>query len=192
MSEYEYLNHIRALAAENRLFRTYIGTGYYNTLTPAVILRCMFENPGWYTPYTPYQSEVAQGRLESLLTFQTMIIDLTGMEVANASLLDESTAAAEAMTMLFHTGGDGATGKNKFFVSDKLFPQNIDVLKTRAKPIGIDLVVGDLHKLISTKTASAPFSNTQMVMAESKITTSGSRKPKRRESRLSSSLTSWL
>lgn len=146
MSEYEYLHHIRALASKNRMFRTYIGMGYYGTITPPVILRNLFENPGWYTQYTPYQAEIAQGRLESLLNFQTMVIDLTGMEIANASLLDESTAAAEAMLMLFHARKTSEESKNRFFVSEKLFPQNIDVLKTRSAPLGIELVIGDHHQ----------------------------------------------
>lgn len=146
MNEYQYLNHARKLARKNKVFRTYIGMGYYNTLTPPVILRNVFENPGWYTQYTPYQAEMAQGRLESLLNFQTMVTDLTGMELANASLLDEATAAAEAMTMLFHAREGHEVENKKFFVSDKLFPQNIDVLKTRSKPLGIELVVADHAK----------------------------------------------
>ena len=141
MTEHEYLLHIRKLAAQNKVCRSYIGMGYYNTITPSPILRNLFENPGWYTQYTPYQAEIAQGRLESLLNFQTMVIDLTGLEVANASLLDESTAAAEAMVMLFHSRS--GAGSAKFFVSEKLFPQNIDVLKTRATPLGIELIIGD-------------------------------------------------
>lgn len=146
MSEYEYLNHIRTVASKNKIFRTYIGMGYYNTITPSVILRNLFENPGWYTQYTPYQAEIAQGRLESLLNFQTMVIDLTGMEVANASLLDEATAAAEAMLMLFHARENNNPDNNKFFVSEKLFPQNIDVLRSRSEPLGIQLVIGDHHQ----------------------------------------------
>jgi glycine dehydrogenase len=145
MSEYEYLNHVRELASANKLFRSYIGMGYYGTITPSPILRNLFENPGWYTQYTPYQAEISQGRLESLLNFQTMVIDLTGLQVANASLLDEATAAAEAMIMLFHARE--ATGKDrlKFFVSEKLFPQTIAVLKTRSAPLGIELIIGDHH-----------------------------------------------
>lgn len=146
MSEYEYGHHIRSLASKNKMFRTYLGMGYYDTITPPVILRNLFENPGWYTQYTPYQAEIAQGRLESLLNFQTMVLDLTGMEIANASLLDESTAAAEAMLMLFHARKTNEENKNKFFVSEKLFPQNIDVLKTRSAPLGIELVIGDHHQ----------------------------------------------
>ena len=108
--------------------------GYYNTITPPAILRNLFENPGWYTQYTPYQAEIAQGRLESLLNFQTMVMDLTGMEVANASLLDEGTAAAEAMIMLFHAREEGEESKTVFIDSDKLFQQTIEILKTRAAP----------------------------------------------------------
>lgn len=143
VSEQDYLASIREIAEKNKLFRTYIGMGYYNTFTPPVILRNLFENPGWYTQYTPYQAEIAQGRLESLLNFQTMVIDLTGMEVANASLLDESTAAAEAMIMLYHARERKDEHKAVFFVSEKLFPQTIDVLKTRAAPLGIQLRIGN-------------------------------------------------
>lgn len=148
VSEQEYLASIREIAKKNKLFRTYIGMGYYNTFTPPAILRNVFENPGWYTQYTPYQAEIAQGRLESLLNFQTMIIDLTGMEVANASLLDESTAAAEAMIMLYHARERKEESKTVFFVSEKLFPQTIDVLVTRAAPLGIKLRIGN-HQSVS-------------------------------------------
>jgi len=146
MSEFQYHKHLRGIAAKNRVFRTYIGLGYYNTIVPAVIQRNILENPGWYTAYTPYQAEIAQGRLEALLNFQTMIMDLTGMEIANASLLDEATAAAEAMAMLFHhrTRDAVESGSNKFFVSDACFPQTIDLLKTRSAPMGIELVIGDV------------------------------------------------
>jgi glycine dehydrogenase len=144
LSEYEYLKLIKSIASKNSVFKSYIGLGYYNTITPPVILRNLFENPGWYTQYTPYQAEIAQGRLESLLNFQTMITDLTGMDVANASLLDEGTAAAEAMTLLYHA----QHGKRKkFFVSMFVFPQTIDVLKTRALPLGIELVIDDEYKV---------------------------------------------
>ena len=146
MSEYQYHKHLRGIAAKNKVFRTYIGLGYYNTIVPAVIQRNILENPGWYTAYTPYQAEIAQGRLEALLNFQTMIMDLTGMEIANASLLDEATAAAEAMAMLFHHRTREAieSGSNKFFVSDACFPQTVDLLKTRSAPMGIELVIGDV------------------------------------------------
>ena len=145
ISEFQYHKHLRAIAAKNKIFKTYIGLGYYDTIVPAVIQRNILENPGWYTAYTPYQAEIAQGRLEALLNFQTMIMDLTGMEIANASLLDEATAAAEAMAMLFHHRSREAieSGSNKFFVSGDCFPQTIDLLKTRSAPMGIELVIGD-------------------------------------------------
>lgn len=145
MSEYHYHKHLRGVAAKNKVFKTYIGLGYYNTILPAVIQRNILENPGWYTAYTPYQAEISQGRLEALLNFQTMIMDLTGMEIANASLLDEATAAAEAMAMLFNNRTRDAIerGSNKFFVSDECFPQTVDLLKTRSAPMGIELVIGD-------------------------------------------------
>jgi glycine dehydrogenase len=144
--EHEFLAELRSLAARNRPFKSYIGLGYYDCVTPAVILRNVLENPGWYTPYTPYQAEIAQGRLEGLLNFQTMVIDLTGMEIATASLLDEATAAAEAMVLLYRAQSqrmEGLTGSPRFFVSDACFPQTIDVLRTRAEPLGIELVVGE-------------------------------------------------
>jgi len=145
MTEQEYLEHIRTLSGKNSLFHNFIGQGYYGTITPSPILRNIFENPGWYTAYTPYQAEIAQGRMEAILNFQTMVMDLTGMELANASLLDEATAAAEAMGMAFHMRSREAekNGVNKFFVSDKVFAQTYDVLKTRAIPLGIELVSGD-------------------------------------------------
>jgi len=144
ISEFEYLQEIKQVAAKNKLFKTYIGQGYYDTITPSVILRNVFENPGWYTQYTPYQAEISQGRLESLLNFQTMVTDLTGLEIANASLLDEGTAAAEAMAMLFHhVNKTDKIEKPVFYVDEKIFPQTKDVLITRAAPIGIELVFGD-------------------------------------------------
>ncbi|MDT0558429.1 aminomethyl-transferring glycine dehydrogenase [Ichthyenterobacterium sp. W332] len=144
MSEQEYLVHINELSKKNKVFKTYIGLGYHPTILPAVIQRNILENPGWYTAYTPYQAEIAQGRLEALLNFQTMITDLTGMELANASLLDESTAAAEAMSLLFSVRErqQKKDGIVKFFVSEHILPQTLSVLKTRAIPIGIDLVIG--------------------------------------------------
>jgi len=144
MNEFEYLNHIKSIGAKNKLFKTFIGMGYYNTILPGVIQRNILENPGWYTAYTPYQAEISQGRLEALLNFQTMVSDLTGMPIANASLLDEGTAAAEAMIMLFNSRSRDAVkrGANKFFVSQDLFPQSVDVIRTRAIPLGIDLIVG--------------------------------------------------
>ncbi|WMI66122.1 aminomethyl-transferring glycine dehydrogenase [Aestuariibaculum sp. YM273] len=144
MTEYEYSLHIQGLADKNKVFKTYIGLGYHPTVLPAVIQRNILENPGWYTAYTPYQAEIAQGRLEALLNFQTMVIELTGMEIANASLLDEGTAVAEAMSLLFAVR-DRAQKKadvNKFFVSDAILPQTLSVLEARALPIGIELVVG--------------------------------------------------
>ncbi len=149
MSEHEYLDHLRGIAAKNKLYKSYIGLGYYGTVLPAVIQRNVLENPGWYTAYTPYQAEIAQGRLEALLNFQTLVTDLTGMEIANASLLDEATAAAEAMTMLhgLRSREDVAAGKNSFFVSHECFPQTIELLKTRAKSLGIALVIGDFKSV---------------------------------------------
>ncbi|KXK44263.1 MAG: glycine dehydrogenase [Bacteroidetes bacterium OLB11] len=141
MSEFEYLKHISDLGLKNKIYKDYIGLGYYGTITPSVILRNLFENPGWYTQYTPYQAEIAQGRLESLLNFQTMISDLTALPIANSSLLDEATAAAEAMTLL--NGAFGKDDKNRFFVDNKIFPQTIEVLKLRAKPVEVELVFGD-------------------------------------------------
>ncbi len=145
MTEYEYLNHIHELSKKNKVFKSYIGLGYHPTIVPAVIQRNILENPGWYTAYTPYQAEIAQGRLEALLNFQTMITDLTGMEIANASLLDESTAAAEAMSLLFavRDRDQKKNNVNKFFVSDAILPQTLSLLQTRATPIGIELVIGD-------------------------------------------------
>ena len=144
ISEFEYLTELKKTAAKNKVFKSYIGQGYYDTITPSVILRNVFENPGWYTAYTPYQAEIAQGRLESLLNFQTMVSELTALPIANASLLDEGTAAAEAMAMLFNhknRNHDHITAP-KFFVDEKIFAQTKDVLITRAEPIGIELVFG--------------------------------------------------
>jgi glycine dehydrogenase len=142
-SEYHFLRELEQTAKRNQVFRSFLGRGYYDTITPSVILRNVLENPGWYTPYTPYQAELAQGRLESLLNFQTMVRDLTAMEVANASLLDEATAAAEAMTMLARVSKriDGTTGAPQFLVADSCYPQTLDVLRTRAEPLGIELVL---------------------------------------------------
>lgn len=144
MSEADLLKHLKDISLNNKLFKNYIGQGYYDTITPSVILRNIFENPGWYTQYTPYQAEISQGRLESLLNFQTMVSDLTGLPIANASLLDEATAAAEAMNMLFHhVNKTDVINAPKFFVDEQVFPQTKDVLITRGTPLGIALVFGD-------------------------------------------------
>ena len=145
MTEYEYLSHIQELGKKNKVFKSYIGLGYHPAIVPAVIQRNIFENPGWYTAYTPYQAEIAQGRLEAILNYQTTIIELTGMEIANASLLDEGTAAAEAMALLFdvRTRDQKKNNANKFFVSEEILPQTLSVLQTRATPKGIELVVGN-------------------------------------------------
>ncbi len=154
LTEYNYHKHLRVVASKNKVFKTYIGLSYFNTIVPPVIQRNVLENPGWYTAYTPYQAEIAQGRLEALLNFQTMVMDLTGMEIANASLLDESTAAAEAMAMLFSSRSREAvkSGANKFFVSNECYPQTIDLLKTRSTPMGIELVVGDFKTILLDST----------------------------------------
>lgn len=145
MSEYEYLTHIQELGKKNKVFKSYIGLGYHPTILPAVIQRNIFENPGWYTAYTPYQAEIAQGRLEAILNFQTTVIELTGMEIANASLLDEGTAAAEAMALLFdvRTRDQKKNNVSKFFVSEEILPQTLSVLQTRSTPLNIELVVGN-------------------------------------------------
>lgn len=144
VNEYQYLNNLKLIASKNKVYKSYIGQGYYDTITPSVILRNVFENPGWYTQYTPYQAEIAQGRLESLLNYQTMVADLTALPIANASLLDEGTAAAEAMTMFFnHKNKADQITHPKFFVDNNVFAQTKDILLTRATPIGIELVFGE-------------------------------------------------
>ena len=148
MNEYEVISHLKAIGAKNKQFRTYIGLGYYNTITPGVIMRNILENPGWYTSYTPYQAEISQGRLEALLNFQTVISELTAMPLANASLLDEGTAAAEAMLMFWHSRSRAQVkaGVKKFFVADDVFPQSIEVIKTRAHFQGIEVEVAPVEK----------------------------------------------
>ena len=142
LSEHEFLKTIKSVASKNKIVKSFIGMGYYGTITPPVILRNILENPGWYTAYTPYQAEISQGRLEALLNFQTMVTDMTGLEIANASLLDEATAAAEAMVLMYRSSKNG----DQFFVANDCHPQTIDVLKTRAEPIGIQLVIDSPNK----------------------------------------------
>jgi glycine dehydrogenase len=150
-SEHQFLSELRAIGGRNQLLKSFIGLGYYDTITPSVILRNVLENPGWYTPYTPYQAEIAQGRLEGLLNFQTMVRDLTGMAIANASLLDEATAAGEAMTMLHRVSRKtDAAGPAQFFVADSCYPQTLDVLRARAEPLGIELIVGAIDGVVFT------------------------------------------
>src|SRR4051795_6852971 len=144
-SERDALEELRAIAAQNKVACSFIGCGYYDTITPPVIQRNILENPGWYTAYTPYQAEIAQGRLEALLNFQTMVSDLTGLPLANASLLDEATAAAEAMAMCRSAATDDA--RNVFFVSEDCHPQTIAVVQTRGKSMGVEVVVGDESKM---------------------------------------------
>lgn len=152
ISEYEYLRTLRTKAGNNQVFRNYIGLGYYGTITPGVILRNIFENPGWYTQYTPYQAEISQGRLETLLNYQTMVSDLTGLPIANASLLDEATAAAEAMYMLYDIKNKKrkADKSVKFFIADTVFPSTIDVVQGRAIPFGVEVVVGKAEEFVPT------------------------------------------
>jgi glycine dehydrogenase len=140
LNEFELINHLRTLGSQNKIFKSFIGMGYYNSIMPGVIQRNILENPGWYTSYTPYQAEISQGRLEALLMFQTMISDMTGMPLANASLLDEGTAAAEAMIMLYNARprDKARNNANVFLVSERMFPQTIAVLKTRAYPLDIE------------------------------------------------------
>ena len=143
-TENEFLSHFKNLVLKNKKFKSYIGTGYYDCFTPNVIKRNILENPGWYTAYTPYQAEIAQGRMEALINYQTMVTDLTGMELSNASLLDEGTAASEAMTMFFRVRKGAKKNAFKFFVSSKTFPQTIELLKTRSEPLGIELVIDEI------------------------------------------------
>ena len=148
ISEHAFAQEMQMLSEKNELYDTYIGLGYNPTITPAVIQRNIFENPGWYTAYTPYQAEIAQGRLEALFNFQSMVSDLTGMPLANASLLDEGTAAAEAMTLLWNSRSRKQVKSNvdRFFVDENILPQTMAILQTRAKPLGILLKVGNPHQ----------------------------------------------
>lgn len=152
LSEFEYLRELEKIAAKNQVFRSYIGLGYYGTITPSVVSRNIFQNPGWYTQYTPYQAEIAQGRLEALLNYQTMVSDMTGLPIANASLLDEGTAAAEAMAMFHSTKGKKSASTNTFLVSDQVFPQTIDLLITRAQPLSIAVVVKPVAEFVLDET----------------------------------------
>ena len=149
INEYEFLNRCKALAQKNKLYKTYIGMGYYNTITPAVIMRNVFENAGWYTAYTPYQTEISQGRLEALMTYQTMVADMTKMPLANASLLDEATAGGECMIMFFNSRSRAAVKENvhKVFVDEGILPQTLDVMRTNAAPRGIEIVVGKASEI---------------------------------------------
>jgi glycine dehydrogenase len=158
-SEYDYLNHIREIWKKNKIFRSFIGQGYYGVALPSVIIRNVLENPSWYTSYTPYQAEISQGRLEALLNFQTMVVELTGMQIANASLLDEATAAAEAMIMMFNARPRAVVkaGANKFFVDEDVFPQTMEVIGTRSKPLGIELITGKYDKYVFDETVFGAF-----------------------------------
>src|SRR4030043_854715 len=159
MTEFEYLNHLRTIGSKNKMFRSFIGQGYYGVAPLSVVIRNVLENPSWYTSYTPYQAEISQGRLEALLNFQTMIIDLTGMQIANASLLDESTAAAEAMIMMFNARSRNAVkaGANKFFVDEDIFMQTMDVIRTRSKPLGIELITGKYTEAVCDEMVVGAF-----------------------------------
>ena len=145
-TEYAYLKDLKEIASKNTIANSFIGRGYYGTILPGVIQRNVLENPAWYTAYTPYQPEIAQGRLEALINFQTVVTDLTGMEIANASLLDEATAAAEAVSLLYASRSRAKKVSNVFLVDQHVFPQVLEVLKTRSEPIGVELKVVDLEK----------------------------------------------
>ncbi len=153
LTEYEYLNKIKDIASKNKIYRSFIGMGYYGTSVPSVILRNIFENPGWYTSYTPYQAEISQGRLEALLNFQTVVTELTGMEISNCSLLDEGTAAAEAMSMMLGARSRQAVKENRnvLFVDEDIFPQTLDVIKLRAEPIGVEIITGKFEEFSFTE-----------------------------------------
>ena len=154
MNEFEFISHMKDLASKNKVYKSYIGMGYYNTITPGVLQRNILENPGWYTAYTPYQAEISQGRLEALFNFQTTVCSLTAMPIANASMLDEATAAAEAMLMFFGSRSREQQKNNviKFFVDSSLFPQNLEVIRTRAIPKGIELVIGNPKDIVLDNT----------------------------------------
>src|SRR5262245_58494854 len=169
-SEVEALAELRAIAKKNKLARSFIGTGYYDCITPPVIQRNILENPGWYTAYTPYQAEIAQGRLEALLNFQQMILDLTALDIANASMLDEATAAAEAMALCHAV----VPNRKTFFVADNCHPQTIAVVQTRARPLGIEIKIGDIRSSNSTTQFAARLFNIPRPMARSTITPSSS------------------
>jgi glycine dehydrogenase len=158
MTEYEFANHIRLLGRTNKVYKSYIGLGYHPTVVPAAIQRNIFENPSWYT--TPYQAEIAQGRLEAILNFQTMVIELTGMEIANASLLDESTAAARILLFDVRSRDQKKSNVNKFFVSEEILPQTLSVLQTRSEPIGVELV-GNHQEFDFSKEFSEQYFNIQ-------------------------------
>ena len=154
VSEYDYLQELKQIATKNKVFKSFIGQGYCETITPSVIARNVFHNPGWYTQYTPYQAEIAQGRLEALLNFQTMVSDLTGLPIANASLLDEGTAAGEAMMMFYNQKNKRNKGdaiQNEFFVDQHVFEHNKEVVLTRAEPLGIKVVFGDWQEFKPTE-----------------------------------------
>ena len=159
INEYEYFKYIRKLSLKNKVYKSYIGMGYNHTVFPAVIQRNILENPSWYTSYTPYQAEISQGRLEALLNFQTTITELTGLELANASLLDEATAVAEAMTMLYNARSrkDVKAGKNEFFVDQNIYPQTLAVIETRAKPLNIEIITGDFHSYCPSEKTFGAF-----------------------------------
>merc|ERR1719232_1941094 len=143
MTESQALTRLKSILSKNVIAKNYIGVGYHGSHVPGVVRRNLLENPGWYTAYTPYQAEISQGRMESLVNYQTLVCELTGMEVANASLLDEGSAGAEAMAMIARTVNSKA--KNQFFVSDKVHPQSIDLMRTRAHYFGMEFIVGDVH-----------------------------------------------
>jgi len=143
VNEHIFIDNLRRIASKNKIFKSYIGMGYHPVILPSVIQRNVLENPSWYTQYTPYQAEISQGRLEALLNFQTVVCDLTAMDIANASLLDEGTAAAEAMNMFYSLRPAEKKNSNSLFVSQECFPQTLDVLRTRAIPLGIKLIIGD-------------------------------------------------